>query len=214
MESRRPRVRYLGRHIMFKGRYAKQILSGEKITTVRLGIVKPKYEEVIIHGGGRPICKAKIEKVEHKMVKQLSDADAIRDGFKDLVQLLEELEKFYGHLNPDDWVTIIKFKVLEKLDKLEPRDPYLGLKPVDIARIALRYLDDLTEEERNILLELTRCTTLRRTAKKLYGDPLKRHYIRRVIKKALRKLLQKKILRIEEGKFISYDRRSEVDPQK
>ncbi len=192
--------------MMFKGRYAKQILSGEKITTVRLGIVKPKYEDVIIHGGGRPICKARIEKVEHKMVKELSHVDAIRDGFKDLLQLLKELEKFYGKLNPYDWVTIIKFKVLEKLDKLEPKDPYLGLKPVDIARIALRYLNDLTEEEKSILLELTRCTTLRRTAKKLYGDPLKRHYIRKVVKRALRKLLEKKILKVEEGKFISYNR--------
>ncbi|MCS7386049.1 MAG: ASCH domain-containing protein [archaeon GB-1867-005] len=206
MERRKPKVRYLGRHMMFKGRYAKQILSGEKITTVRLGIVKPKYEDVIIHGGGRPICKARIEKVEHKMVKELSHVDAIRDGFKDLLQLLKELEKFYGKLNPYDWVTIIKFKVLEKLDKLEPKDPYLGLKPVDIARIALRYLNDLTEEEKSILLELTRCTTLRRTAKKLYGDPLKRHYIRKVVKRALRKLLEKKILKVEEGKFISYNR--------
>jgi len=206
LERRKPKVRYLGRHMMFKGRYAKQILSGEKITTVRLGIVKPKYEDVIIHGGGRPICKARIEKVEHKMVKELSHVDAIRDGFKDLLQLLKELEKFYGKLNPYDWVTIIKFKVLEKLDKLEPKDPYLGLKPVDIARIALRYLNDLTEEEKSILLELTRCTTLRRTAKKLYGDPLKRHYIRKVVKRALRKLLEKKILKVEEGKFISYNR--------
>lgn len=77
---------------------------------------------------------------------------------------------------------------------------------MDIARIALRYLNDLTEEEKSILLELTRCTTLRRTAKKLYGDPLKRHYIRKVVKRALRKLLEKKILKVEEGKFISYNR--------
>jgi len=211
-EERRIRIRYLGRHIMFKGKYVKQILHGEKITTVRLGIVKPKYDEVIIHGGGRPICKAKITRVEHKMVKQLSDTDAIKDGFKNLLNLLEELEKFYGQLNPNDWVTIIEFKVLERLDKLELKDPYLGLKPIDIARIALRYLQDLSDEERRILLELTRQVTLRRTAKTLYGNPLKRHYIRKVVKKALKKLIDRKIIRVNEnGKYLSYNRENEFN---
>jgi len=204
-EEKPSRVKYLGRHIMVKGKFAKQILKGEKITTVRLGIVRPKYDEVIIHGGGRPICKAKIVRVEHKRVKELSDADAIKDGFKDLLHLLEELEKFYGQLNPDNWVTIIEFKVIERLNKLEPKDPYLGLKPVDIARIALRYLTDLSEHERKILLELTRYASLRRTAKELYGNPLQRKHIRAIVKKALKKLIERGLIKVsEKEKYVSY----------
>ncbi|MEB3787346.1 MAG: ASCH domain-containing protein, partial [Desulfurococcales archaeon] len=65
----RGRRQWLGRHLMLKGEYAELLLSGRKRATIRLGVVRPKYREVIIHGGGRPRAKAVIEGVEVKRVE-------------------------------------------------------------------------------------------------------------------------------------------------
>ena len=48
---------------MLKGEYIEKVLNGEKKATIRKGVYKPKYDEVIIHAGGRPIAKAKITRV-------------------------------------------------------------------------------------------------------------------------------------------------------
>lgn len=189
------KARFLGRHIMVKGRYINDILEGRKSATIRKGIVKPKYREAIIHGGGRPIAKISIERVYHKKVKELTDQDAIKDGFRSCRELLEELKRVYPDITEDDWVTIIEFKVVQRLDHLEPEDPYMGLKPIDIARIALRYLsEELNEYERKILLDLTRTGSIRATAIKLFGGLGKRYIIRRILKKALNRLVEKNIL--------------------
>ncbi|MET1160751.1 MAG: ASCH domain-containing protein [Thermoprotei archaeon] len=192
------RVKYLGRHIMVKGRYVKEILEGKKTATIRRGIVKPKYREVIVHGGGKPVAKILIEKVYHKKIKELTDEDAIKDGFRSREELVSELKRVYPGISDDEWITIIEFKVLQRLDHLEPEDPYMGLKPVDIARIALRYLDkELSDEDKKILLDLTRTSSIRATAIRLYGSLNRRFIIRKTLKKALKLLIDKGILRID-----------------
>ncbi|HIC98413.1 MAG TPA: ASCH domain-containing protein, partial [Pyrodictiaceae archaeon] len=40
-------VKFLGRHLMVKGEYVDNILSGKKRATIRLGIVKLRYKELI-----------------------------------------------------------------------------------------------------------------------------------------------------------------------
>lgn len=183
---------------MVKGRYVKEILEGKKTATIRRGIVKPKYREVIVHGGGKPVAKILIEKVYHKKIKELTDEDAIKDGFRSREELVSELKRVYPGISDDEWITIIEFKVLQRLDHLEPEDPYMGLKPVDIARIALRYLDkELSDEDKKILLDLTRTSSIRATAIRLYGSLNRRFIIRKTLKKALKLLIDKGILRID-----------------
>jgi hypothetical protein len=190
------RTRFLGRHIMVKGKYVRDILEGRKTATIRKGIVKPKYNELIVHGGGRPVAKIVVERVYHKRVKELTDNDALKDGFRSREELVAELRSVYPDIKDDDWVTIIEFKVVQRLDHLQPEDPYMGLEPVDIARIALRYLDDkLDEKDREILLDLTRTGSIRATALRLFGDLNKRYIVRRVLKKALNKLVEKGVLK-------------------
>jgi len=185
---------------MIKGKYVKDLLEGRKNATIRYGIVKPKYREVIVHGGGRPIAKIIIKRVYHKKVKELTDEDAAKDGFSSVNELINELKKVYPQISSDDWVTILEFDVVQRLDHLKPEDPYMGLKPVDIARIALRYLDrDLTEEDKKILMDLTRTGSIRLTAKRLFGDLNKRYIVRRVLRKALNKLVEKNILKKGDG---------------
>ena len=189
MTDRPEKTRFIGRHIMVKGDYVEDILSGRKTTTIRLGRVKLKHHELIVHGGGRPIAKVRVKKVTYKRVGELTDDDAKKDGFNTLNELLYELKRVYSDLSPDDTVTIIEFEVIQDLSKLEPQDPYLGLEPADIARLALRYLKDLNEEEKQILKELTSTNSIRAVSLRLYGTLDKRWKVRRALRKALQALI-------------------------
>jgi len=186
--------KFLGRHIMVKGKYVSLILEGKKSSTIRLGNWIPKYKEVILHGGGRPFAIVEITEVVQKKVRELTDEDAIRDGMKDLNNLKEELRKVYGDLKEDDVVTIIHFKLKKKLTELDIRDPYMGLKPVEIARLALRYLKNLNDDEKNILMTLTKSGSIREASLRLYGDINSRWRIRKVVKKALKELINRGIV--------------------
>jgi len=190
------RVQYLGRHIMIKGVFADKLLEGRKSTTIRLGIVKPRYREVIIHGHGRPLAKAEITEVTVKRVAELTEEDARRDGFASLKDLLDALRSVYGDLRPDDNVTIIGLRVKQRLDSLESEDPYLGLEPADIARLALRYLKgELGEEDVRILEDLTRTNSIRMTAVRLYGSVERRYRVRRALRRSLEMLLERGLVR-------------------
>lgn len=188
---------------MVKGRFVDLILSGKKTTTIRLGRVVPKHDEIIIHGGGRPIAKAKIKRVVYKRVRELSEEDARKDGYNSLEELLQDLENVYGRrVYPDDIVTIVEFEVIQTFTDLNPEDVYLGLNPIDIARIAYRYLrKELSEDEKKILEALLRYRSIREVSLKLFGSLGKRWIIRKVLRKCLRRLLEKGILKVDEEKL-------------
>jgi len=188
-------MKFLGRHIMVKGEYGKLILEGRKVATIRLGKVRPRYKEMIVHGGGKPLAKIEVINVVYKKVRELTDEDAKKDGFNNLDELMKHLRKVYGRIKDDDWVTIIEFKVIQRLDNLPVEDPYMGLRPVDIARIALRYLGkELSEDERKILSALTRTGSIRGAAIELYKTIEKRDRIRRVLRKVIEILKKRGIL--------------------
>ncbi|MFN4046594.1 MAG: ASCH domain-containing protein [Acidilobaceae archaeon] len=188
-------IRFLGRHLMLKEIYASMLLRGDKKATVRLGRVIPKYGEVIVHSGGRPICKARIVKVRYKRASELNDEDARIDGFDSVERLIKELKANYGDISPDAEVTIIELRVTKKLTELDHRDPYMGLTPVDIARLSLKYLKgSLTGRETRILEELARAGSLRGAAIRIYRNAEARTLVKRVVRRALRKLLEKGVI--------------------
>jgi Uncharacterized conserved protein len=161
---------------MLKGAYIEKVLSNEKKATIRKGIYKPKYSEVIIHAGGRPIAKARITRVYYKKLKEIGDYEAKLEGLNSASELLKELRKVYGDVKENDYFTVIEFKVLQRLDNLPTEDPYYGLTPSDIARIALRYLsEELNEIEKKVLMDLTRTNSIRRTAVNIFKDLSKEH---------------------------------------
>ncbi len=190
------RVVYLGRHLMLRSTYIKKILEcgvGGIARTIRVGIVKPKFREVYIHSAGKVVAKAEIVNVIYKKISELTDEDAKLDGFENRRQLIKELSKIYGKLNPNTPVTILELKILEYLD-LSDDEVNAKLSPVEIARLALYYNVPLTEEEKRLLRQLLEVGSLRKLAIKLYGTIEKRWIIRKVVRKALRLLqeLQKK----------------------
>ena len=87
------------RNLKFDGKYKDLLLSGKKRATIRVGKVNLKPgDEVLIHSGGYVIGKAKIRKVEKKRVSELTDEDAIMDGFKNKEELLDALKEHYKNI--------------------------------------------------------------------------------------------------------------------
>lgn len=189
------RTVYLRRHLMVRGEYARLLLMGVKRATIRLGKVVPRYEEVIIHSWGRPIAKARVVRTYYKRVKELGDEEARLDGFRSREELIRELKRVYGDISGDDLVTVIELEIIQRLDELVSEDPYYGLKPQDIARLALRYLrEELGAEERSLLNRLARGESIRQVAMKTTGSPTNRRVIRRVLRKSLSLLVKKGVI--------------------
>lgn len=183
---------------MLKGAYIEKLLSNEKKATIRKGIYKPKYSEVIIHAGGKPVAKARITRVYYRRLKELGEYEARLEGFKNTSELVEELRRVYGDINEDDYFTVIEFEIIQKLNDLTTEDPYYGLTPSDIARIALRYLSgELNENEKKILIDLTRTNSIRKTAVNLFKDLNKRALVRRTLRRTLRLLIEKNLIHVK-----------------
>ncbi len=185
------RIIYLGRHLMLKSKYLDKVGNG-RFTTIRLGIVRPRYREVFIHSGGMVIAKAHIVNVLYKRVSELTDWDAIADGFTSREALIEELRSIYGNISGNDWVTILTLEITKAIGRRD--DGSVGLSPVDIARLALRYNVPLSDEERRVLQELVNEGSVRKAAVKLFNSFRGRAIIRRVVRRALNHLIRMGII--------------------
>lgn len=177
-------VKTLGRYLMMSREHLEKLLEGRKETTIRLGRIVPRYREIIIHSGGRPACIAEIIGYRFKKISELSDEDANRDGFRSLEELIRELRRRYGNISPEDDVTIIELRVIDKIPVGALRDSYRGLKPHMIARLALeRYRDQLSSEEIRVLEEVLKSRSIRRASIRLYGSIEARRRIRRILRR-------------------------------
>lgn len=186
--------RFLGRHVMMKKEYAEALLTGRKRATIRLGIVKPKAKEVLLHSGGKIVAKLVIRKVYHKRFRELNKRDAKLDGYSTARELKKELAKIYGRVSPDAPVTVIVFEVVQRFDKLEEEDRWRGLNPIDIARMAVKRKLPLSEEEKKILETLVKTGSIRKAAYILFGDVGKRHHVRRALRRALELLIEQGVI--------------------
>ena len=190
--------RYIKRIITVKGRFAELILRGRKTTTIRLGKVIPMSDELVIHSGGKVIAKIKVKRVRFKKIRELTDQDAWRDGFRSVKELVRSLRRVYRlRVTLDDIVTIIEFEVIEKLDIPTDKEYiYMGLEPREIATTALQhYKEEITEEEKQILEKVAELNSIRAAALKLYGNINKRWQIRKTLKKYLEKIVSEDILK-------------------
>jgi len=180
---------------MLSGKYVRDVLEGRKRATVRVGRYAVKSRDVFLHSGGRVVAKLRIERVYHKRFSELDDEDARLDGHPNARSLRKELRRIYGHLRPDTPVTVIVFRVERRLEVNEG-SRWMGLDPVDVARIGLRYWEELglSGDDRRIVEEVVRRGSLRAVSKALYGTIEKRRRIRRALRRVLERLLEKGLL--------------------
>lgn len=192
--SENVKPKFLGRHLMMKEKYAHAILSGKKKATIRLGMVKPKAREVFLHSGGRVVAKLYIKEYYHKKFKELDDREAKLEGYSSVKELRKELAKIYGRIDPNMPVTVIVFNGVEKIKVAGDESKWGGLNPIDIARISLRSNLELSEEDKRVLETLVQTRSIRQTAYLLYGSIERRRLVRRVLRKALRMLIERGIV--------------------
>ena len=99
----------------FLPRYVKDILSGKKRATVRLG--KRGVREgmtIFLAVGGRPFARARVVRVSFKKLKDLSPEEVRKEGHSSLSDLLKELRRIYPVISPEDEVTYIEWQMVEK----------------------------------------------------------------------------------------------------
>jgi len=183
--ARRIAISYLS----FKKEYIKKIFEGLKTTTIRLGILTPKKDEVLIYGNGKALGKIAIESIRYTKVKDLTDEDAVLDGFKDKRELKAALSKHYPGISADDWVTVIKFRVLERFEDASSTKLDVGR----IAKLALAYNIADNREDARILAAVAATGSID-GAYKLLNKRYPRSYIRRLLEKVKKKLEDKAVL--------------------
>jgi len=99
--------------INFNEEFVEAIIRGNKITTIRKGRrVYPVGSIVELVAKKEKFARARIEKVEVKKVRELTDEDALRDGFSSKIELIKELRKIYGSISSEDEVTIVHFTLI------------------------------------------------------------------------------------------------------
>ncbi len=100
--------------INFDSEFVDRIINGEKITTVRRGIKSyPVGRIVELTANGQRFALAKVKKVVVKRVRELTDEDAVRDGFKSREELISALKRIYGDIRDDEFVTVVHFEVVK-----------------------------------------------------------------------------------------------------
>ncbi len=106
------------RRLLFKKEYGEGILKGTKTSTIRLSSSLKRGDEVEIVAGRVRLGVARIEDVEVKKVKELTDEDAHADGFKSREELMRALKRIYGRrISEGTEVKLIRFKMLGNYDK-------------------------------------------------------------------------------------------------
>jgi len=87
--------------------------ANRKKCTVRRGTISVEGEELQMTDG-RATEKVRILKVDNsKRFIDLSDAEAIEEGFRDKAELLADLRRFYPRIADEESVTVIYFERIE-----------------------------------------------------------------------------------------------------
>jgi len=103
------------RHLVinFDEEYVPLILQKRKKSTIRKGIKSyPARKVVDLTASSKPFARAIIKKAVIKRVGELTDEDALRDGFSSVEELIDALKKIYGRLQEEEFVTIVHFELV------------------------------------------------------------------------------------------------------
>jgi len=99
--------------LIFKEKFAKDILLRRKITTIRLSTNVRRGDVVDVIAGNLRIGMAVIEDIKIMRLKDITDEDALRDGYPNRDELIKDLYKIYGRRIADDTeVKVINFRLL------------------------------------------------------------------------------------------------------
>lgn len=174
------------KHLMFSKKYLDKLLKGEKLATIRLRDVGLKPgDRFFMHSGGYVLGIAEVTDISKKRLRELTLEDALRDGFKSLEELLAVVKEHYPRIKENTVVHIIGFKWIKRFERPISSEelPWKGTVNItEIAKEALNKLNNLTDEERRILLYVANEGSIRKAALRL-GDLKLRPVVRGVLRK-------------------------------
>jgi len=101
--------------LVFKLDYAGRILSGEKVTTIRLRTNVREGDIVEVYVGHARVGRAVIKRVYRKRLSELTEEELRKEGFSSREQLLRDLAKIYGRktVESDPEVYVIEFQLID-----------------------------------------------------------------------------------------------------
>lgn len=81
----------------------------KKKCTIRLGIIDVNGPDILMTDGKTRV-KVRVSEVDNRRVyRELTNQDAIDEGFGSLEELQKDLAKYYGKIDPDQPITVIRF---------------------------------------------------------------------------------------------------------
>lgn len=87
---------------------------GKKRCTVRIGTIDVSGTDLFMTDGNQRI-KIRVSEVDNRRVyHELSSQDALDEGFSSLEELQRDLSTYYGKIDPEQPVTVIRFYVLNE----------------------------------------------------------------------------------------------------
>ncbi len=190
--------RELGKYLSFKRDYLNSVLSGRKRSTIRLGIVTPRNSRVYLECNGKIYGELYIESTEYVKFSELTEKDAVRDGFNSLEELKDALKNIYTNLSGEDWVTIIHFRLIEKyvkpVERSEIEKGVEGVSYTEVARLGLAYSTYSSSTERRVLTAVAYAGDIDTALEKLSED-ISHRRVFGILKKTFKKLVKMGVLR-------------------
>lgn len=87
---------------------------GQKKCTVRVGVINVIGTDLFMTDGQQRV-KIRISEVDNQRVyRELTNQDALDEGFSSLAELQKDLSVYYGTIDPDQPVTVIRFDVVDE----------------------------------------------------------------------------------------------------
>lgn len=84
---------------------------GRKKCTIRIGMVDVGGTDLFMTDGSERV-RIRVSEVDNQRVyRQLSDRDAVDEGFSTLEELQKDLSKYYGKIDPEQPMTLIRFEL-------------------------------------------------------------------------------------------------------
>ncbi|RSS51150.1 ASCH domain-containing protein [Streptomyces sp. WAC06614] len=100
--------------LYFHPAYLDAVRSGRKTTTVRFrDPVEPGPVRMVFESDDEVVLSGAVTGTTSRAVAELTDADAVADGFRDLAELQDRLRFHYPDIAPTDEVTVVHFRLTD-----------------------------------------------------------------------------------------------------
>jgi hypothetical protein len=84
---------------------------GRKKCTIRLGIIEVQGTNLLMTDGKQRVMVRVSEVDNHRVYRELTEQDAVDEGFSSLDDLRKDLAKYYGKIDAEQPVTVIRFSI-------------------------------------------------------------------------------------------------------